>query len=179
MGHGLSICSTCDGPLYKGKKVAVVGGGNSGLQTAVEMSGMAASVSLIVRSTIKADPVYVKKFEGIKNITVHQHSQITALPGDRFLQRITITTEGGGDQNIDADGVFIEVGWTPNTEILDGLVDLNDRGEMLVDVDGRTSRPGVFAAGDVTSVKSKQIIIPAGDGAKAALEAFEYVMKTG
>ena len=179
MGHGLSICSTCDGPLYKGKKVAVVGGGNSGLQTAVEMSGIAASVSLIVRSTIKADPVYVKKLEGIKNVAVHQHSQITALAGDPFLERITITTEGEDDQNIDVDGVFIEVGWTPNTEILGGLVDLNNRGEIIVDVDGCTSRPGIFAAGDVTAVKSKQIIIAAGDGAKAALEAFEYVMKQG
>ncbi|WP_292427879.1 Uxx-star family glutaredoxin-like (seleno)protein [Methanoregula sp.] len=177
LGHGLSICSTCDGPLYKEKKVAIVGGGNSAIQTAIEMSGIASSVNLIVRSTIKADPVYVKKMEGIKNIIVHQHSQITALAGDPFLQRITITTKGGSDQNLDVDGVFIEVGWTPNTEILDGLVELNDRREIVVDVDGRTSRPGVFAAGDVTSVKSKQIIIAAGDGAKAALEAYEYVMK--
>ena len=79
LGHGLSICSTCDGPLYKEKKVAIVGGGNSAIQTAIEMSGIASSVNLIVRSTIKADPVYVKKMEGIKNIIVHQHSQITAL----------------------------------------------------------------------------------------------------
>jgi alkyl hydroperoxide reductase subunit F len=177
LGHGLSICSTCDGPLYKEKKVAIVGGGNSAIQTAIEMSGIASSVNLIVRSTIKADPVYIKKMEGIKNIIVHQHSQITALAGDPFLQRITITTKGESDQNLDVDGVFIEVGWTPNTEILDGLVELNDRREIVVDVDGRTSRPGVFAAGDVTSVKSKQIIIAAGDGAKAALEAYEYVMK--
>ncbi len=179
LGRGLSICSTCDGPLYKGKKIAVVGGGNAGVQTAVEMSRIAASVSLIVRSTIKADPVYLKKLEGIKNITVHLHTRITTLAGDPYLQRITITTEGQGDQNIEVDGVFIEVGWTPNTEILDGLVDLNDRREIVVDVDGRTSRPGVFAAGDVTSVRSKQIIIASGEGAKAALEAYEYVMTTG
>ncbi|MFZ1897433.1 FAD-dependent oxidoreductase [Methanoregula sp.] len=179
LGRGLSICATCDGPLYKGKKVVVVGGGNAAVQTAIEMSGIASSVSLIARSTIKADPVYVKKLETIKNITVHLHSQIAGLSGDRFLDRITIKTEGQPDQGIGVDGVFIETGWTPNTEILDGLVDLNERGEIIVDVDGRTSRPGVFAAGDVTSVKSKQIIIAAGEGAKAALEAFEYVMKTG
>lgn len=177
LGRGLSICSTCDGPLYAGKKVAVVGGGNSALQTAVEMSGIATSVSLIVRSTIKADPVYVKKLEDLKNLTVHLHSQITALAGDPFLQRITLNTEGSPDQIIDVDGVFIEVGWTPNTDILDGLVDLNDHKEVSVDANCHTSRPGVFAAGDVTSVKSKQIIIAAGDGAKAALEAYEYVMK--
>ena len=179
LGRGLSICATCDGPLYKGKKVVVVGGGNAAVQTAIEMSGIASSVSLIARSTIKADPVYVKKLETIKNITVHLHSQIAGLSGDRFLDRITIKTEGQPDQGIGVDGVFIETGWTPNTEILDGLVDLNERGEIIVDVDGRTSLPGVFAAGDVTSVKSKQIIIAAGEGAKAALEAFEYVMKTG
>ncbi|MFA6363424.1 FAD-dependent oxidoreductase [Methanoregula sp.] len=178
LGRGLSICSTCDGPLYKEKKVAIVGGGNSAVQTAIEMSGIASSVSLIVRSTIKADPVYLKKLEEIKNITVHQHSQITGLSGDQFLDQITIKTEGQPDQNIGVDGVFIEIGWTPNTEILDGLVDLNDLGEIIVDVDGKTSRAGVFAAGDVTSVKSKQIIIAAGDGAKAALEAYEYLMKT-
>ena len=177
LGRGLSICSTCDGPLYKGKKVAVVGGGNSALQTAVEMSGIASSVSLIVRSTIKADPVYVRKLEGIKNITVHLHAQITALAGDPFLQRITLTTDGQSEQGIDVDGVFIEVGWTPNTDILDGLVDLNANKEIVVDIDCRTSRPGIFAAGDVTSVKSKQIIIAAGDGAKAALEVYEYLMK--
>jgi len=179
LGHGLSICSTCDGPLYKEKKVAVVGGGNSAVQTAIEMSGIASSVSLIVRSTIRADPVYMKKLEEIKNITVHLHSQISGLSGDQFLDHITIKTEGQPDQSIGVDGVFIEIGWTPNTEILDGLVDLNDRGEIIVDVDGKTSRAGVFAAGDVTSVKSKQIIIAAGDGAKAALEVYEYLMKTG
>ena len=177
LGRGLSICSTCDGPLYKEKKVAIVGGGNSAVQTAIEMSGIASSVSLIVRSTIKADPVYIKKLEEIKNITVHLHSQIAGLSGDKFLDRITIKTEGQPDQSIGVDGVFIEIGWTPNTEILDGLVDLNDRGEIVVDVDGKTSRAGVFAAGDVTSVKSKQIIIAAGDGAKAALEAYEYLMQ--
>jgi alkyl hydroperoxide reductase subunit F len=177
LGRGLSICSTCDGPLYKEKKVAIVGGGNSAVQTAIEMSGIASSVSLIVRSTIKADPVYIKKLEEIKNITVHLHSQITGLSGDKFLDRITIKTEGQPDQGIVVDGVFIEIGWTPNTEILDGLVDLNNRGEIIVDVDGKTSRAGVFAAGDVTSVKSKQIIIAAGDGAKAALEAYEYLMQ--
>jgi len=179
LGHGLSICSTCDGPLYREKKVAVVGGGNSAVQTAIEMSGIASSVSLIVRSTIRADPVYMKKLEEIKNITVHLHSQISGLSGDQFLDHITIKTEGQPDQSIGVDGVFIEIGWTPNTEILDGLVDLNDRGEIIVDVDGKTSRAGVFAAGDVTSVKSKQIIIAAGDGAKAALEVYEYLMKTG
>jgi alkyl hydroperoxide reductase subunit F len=177
IGRGLSLCSTCDGPLYKGKKVAVVGGGNSGIQTALEMSRIAASVSLIVRSTIKADPIFVKKLEKIKNITIHLHSQISILTGDHFLKSITIKTEDNGEQSIDVDGVFIEVGWLPNTDISEGLVDLNNDKEIVVDVNCCTSLPGVFAAGDVTSVKSKQIVIAAGEGAKAALEAYEYLLK--
>jgi len=179
LGRGLSICSTCDGPLYAKKKIAVVGGGNSALQTAVEMSNIAESVSLIVRRTIRADPVYTKMFETKKNITTHLNSEITALRGDKFLTGITIKDGKGQEQTMDVDGVFIEIGWLPNTDILDGFVDLNDKKEIIVDLNCHTTRDGVFAAGDVTSVKGKQIIIASGDGAKAALEAHEYVMKLG
>jgi alkyl hydroperoxide reductase subunit F len=179
LGRGLSICSTCDGPLYAKKKIAVVGGGNSALQTAVEMSNIAKSVSLIVRRTIRADPVYTKMFETKKNIDVHLNSEITALQGDKFLTGITIKDGNGQEQTMDVDGVFIEIGWLPNTDILDGFVELNDKKEIVVDLNCHTTREGVFAAGDVTSVKSKQIIIASGDGAKAALEAHEYVMKLG
>lgn len=179
LGRGLSICSTCDGPLYAKKNIAVVGGGNSALQTAVEMSNIAASVRLIVRRTIKADPVYTKMFETKKNIDVHLNTEITALHGDKFLSGITIKDGDGQEQTMDVDGVFIEIGWLPNTDILDGFVELNDKKEIVVDLNCHTTREGVFAAGDVTSVKSKQIIIASGDGAKAALEAHEYVMKLG
>jgi alkyl hydroperoxide reductase subunit F len=177
IGRGISICSTCDGPLFKGKKVAVVGGGNSALQTAIEMSGIAESVSLLVRSTIKADPVYTARLKTIQNITVHEHTHVTALQGDKFLTGILIQDENGSEQQLGLDGVFVEIGWLPNTEILDSFVDVNGRKEVIVDVNCRTSRPGVFAAGDITNEKSKQIIIAAGDGAKAALEAFEFLMK--
>jgi NADH-dependent peroxiredoxin subunit F len=179
LGRGLSICSTCDGPLYKGKKVAVVGGGNSALQTAIEMSGFTTSVDLIVRSSIRADAVYVEKLKTKKNITVHPNSRITALVGDKFLSAITITDEHGKEQKVDLDGVFIEIGWLPNTDFIADLVKLNEKKEIIVDVNGKTSAQGIFAAGDVTSVRSKQIIIASGDGAKAALEAFEYLMKEG
>jgi len=178
LGRGLSICSTCDGPLYKGKKVAVVGGGNSALQTAIEMSDIASSVSLIVRSTIRADPVYVERLKEKKNITVHLNTHISALQGDKFLSGITLKNEKGEEQAIGIDGVFIEIGWLPNTDMVEGLVELNGKKEIIVDINGTTSVPGIFAAGDVTNVKSKQIIIAAGDGAKAALEAYEYLMKT-
>jgi alkyl hydroperoxide reductase subunit F len=176
LGRGLSICSTCDGPLYKGKKVAVVGGGNSALQTAVEMSDLAASVDLIVRSTIRADPVYIEKIKTRHNITTHLNSHVIALEGDKFLSGITLADDHGHEQKLALDGVFIEIGWLPNTDIVADLVKLNDKREILVDINGRTSAPGIFAAGDVTNVKSKQIIIASGDGAKAALEAYEYLM---
>ncbi len=179
LGRGLSICSTCDGPLYKGKRIAVVGGGNSALQTAVEMSAIAESVSLIVRRTIRADPVYMQMLETKPNITVHTNAEITALRGDKFLSGITLKDEKGKEQSMDIDGVFIEIGWLPNTDILDGFVELNAQKEVVVDLNCHTTREGVFAAGDVTSVKSKQIIIASGDGAKAALEAHEYVIKLG
>jgi len=178
LGRGLSICSTCDGPLYKGKKAAVVGGGNSALQTAIEMSEIASSVSLIVRSTIRADPIYVERVKEKRNITVHLGTHISALQGDKFLSGITLMNEKGEEQTISLDGVFIEIGWLPNTDMVEGFVDLNEKKEIIVDINGKTSVPGIFAAGDVTNVKSKQIIIAAGDGAKAALEVFEYLVKT-
>ena len=177
LGRGLSICSTCDGPLYKGKRVAVVGGGNSALQTAVEMSDIAKSVSLIVRSTIRADPVYMEKLKEKKNITVHTGAHVSALQGEKFLSGITIKDEQGKEQTISLDGVFIEIGWLPNTDMVENLVQLNEKKEIIVDINGHTSIPGIYAAGDVTSVKSKQIVIASGDGAKAALEAFEYILK--
>ena len=178
LGRGLSICSTCDGPLYKGKRVAIVGGGNSALQTAVEMSDIAQSVSLIVRSTIRADPVYVEKLNERKNITVHTGTHVSELQGEKFLSGITIKDEQGNEQKISLDGVFIEIGWLPNTDMVKNLVELNGKQEIIVDINTHTSIPGVYAAGDVTSVKGKQIIIASGDGAKAALEAFEYILKS-
>ena len=154
----------------------MVGGGNSALQTAVEMSELTASVDLIVRSTIRADPVYVEKLNAKKNIKVHLNSQVTGIEGDKFLSAITIKDDKGEEQKLALDGIFIEIGWLPNTDMVAGLVVLNAKKEIAVDCNGRTSVPGIFAAGDVTSAKSKQIIIAAGDGAKAALEVFEYLM---
>jgi len=119
----------------------------------------------------------VKLLESKNNITVHLNTHVTEIYGDKFLSAITIIKESGDEQKIDLDGVFIEIGWQPNTDILDGFVALNDKKEIIIDINCHTSMAGVFAAGDVTSVKGKQIIIAAGDGAKAALEAHEYLMK--
>ncbi len=178
LGRGLSLCSTCDGPLYRGKKVAIVGGGNSALQAALEMGKIAKTVSLIVRSSIKADEVYRKLVEENKNIVVHLNSQVKALHGEMFLEAITVVnTATGTEQKIGVDGLFVEIGWLPNTDILNGFLALNEKGEIIIDVNCHTNVPGAFAAGDVTSVHGKQIIIAAGDGAKAALEAHEYLLK--
>jgi alkyl hydroperoxide reductase subunit F len=178
VGHGLSICATCDGPLFKDKTVAVVGGGNSALTTALEMSGIAETVHLIVRSAIRADEVYQSAIGKRTNLTVHLDTQVTALSGDKILKGITITnsTTGREDQ-IPVDGLFLEIGQLPNTGFLRGFVAMNDAGEVDVDQNCHTSTEGVFAAGDVTDVKGKQIIIAAGEGAKAALEVHEYLVK--
>lgn len=178
IGKGVSLCSTCDGPLYKGKRVAVVGGGNSAVQAAIEMSKIAHTVSLIARSTVKADGIYADLLKRKDNIVLHEGTQVKALQGEKSLEGATILkTATGEEQRIPLDGLFIEIGWLPNTEFLQGFVALNDKGEIAIDVDCHTSVPGVFAAGDVSSVRGKQIIIAAGEGAKAALEAHEYVMR--
>lgn len=178
LGRGLSVCSTCDGPLFKNKVVAIVGGGNSALQTAVEMSKIAKEVHLIVRSTIRADEVYVKLFEAQKNIILHSNSVVSALHGDKLLDAITIKDRlTSVESNIMLDGVFAEIGWSPNTDFVSGLVKLNDQKEIMIDINCHTSVPGIFAAGDVTNIKGKQIIIAAGEGAKAALEAYDYLVQ--
>ena len=142
------------------------------------MSKIASSVSLIVRSIIRADPIYEGMLESNKNITVYLNTQVTALHGNKFLSAITTKNAKGEEQKIELDGIFIEIGWLPNTDFLNGFVALNEKKEIIIDLNCHTSQEGVFAAGDVTSVKNKQIIIASGDGAKAALEAYEYLMKS-
>jgi alkyl hydroperoxide reductase subunit F len=180
IGRGLSICATCDGPLFRGKNVAVVGGGNSAIQTAIEMSKIAKTVHLVVRSKIRADQVYQDVCRTKENIITHLNVDVSRLFGDQFLTGLSLRHRDTGEEaNIDVDGVFLEIGWLPNTEFLEGFVPMNPEKEVVVDENCRTGVPGVFAAGDVTSVKGKQIIIAAGEGAKAALEAYEYLVRTG
>jgi alkyl hydroperoxide reductase subunit F len=177
IGHGESVCSTCDGPLFKDKVVGIVGGGNYAITTAIEMSGIARQVYLFVRSRIKCDEVYLKPFEEKENITTLQNYVVTALHGDRFLEGVTIRErDTGEEQTIDLEGLFLSIGHEPNNAFLDGFVDLNEHGEIIVDINCHTSRPGVFAAGDITSIKGKQVVIAAGEGAKAALEAYGYLI---
>ncbi|MCE5297509.1 MAG: FAD-dependent oxidoreductase [Methanoregulaceae archaeon] len=178
LGRGLSVCSTCDGPLFRDKVVAIVGGGNSALQTAIEMSGIAHEVHLIVRSTIKADETYVKAFEKKANIVTHKNSVVSKLQGNAMLTGITLKDRTSGKEtDLIVDGVFAEVGWIPNTAFLEGFVDMNPEKEIIIDIDCHTSVPGIFAAGDVTNIRTKQIITAAGEGAKAALSAYDYLVK--
>jgi alkyl hydroperoxide reductase subunit F len=180
IGRGLSICATCDGPLFRGKNVAVVGGGNSALQTAIEMSRIAKTVHLVVRSRIRCDEILRQVYEKRENIITHLNAEVSRLHGDDFLTGLSLRHRDTGEEaRIDVDGVFLEIGWLPNTGFLEGFVPLNPEKEVVVDENCRTGVPGVFAAGDVTSVKGKQIIIAAGEGAKAALEVYEYLVRTG
>jgi alkyl hydroperoxide reductase subunit F len=180
IGRGLSICATCDGPLFKGKNVAIVGGGNSALQTAIEMSKIAKTVHLVVRSQIRADKVYQDLYRTKENIITHMNVEVSRLIGDQFITGLGLRHRDTGEEaNVEVDGVFLEIGWLPNTEFMEGFVPMNSEKEVVVDENCHTSVPGVFAAGDVTSIKGKQIIIAAGEGAKAALEVYEYLVRSG
>jgi alkyl hydroperoxide reductase subunit F len=179
IGHGMSVCSTCDGPLFRDKVVGVVGGGNYALTTAIEMSRIAKQVYLIVRSTIRADAVYTEQFEEIENIRTYLNYVVSGLHGDQYLDGITIKERDSGETiDLAVDGLFLAIGHQPNTDFLDGLLELNEKGEIVIDINCNTNIPGIFAAGDVTSVKGKQVIIASGEGAKAALEVYEYLMKS-
>ena len=176
MGRGVSVCSTCDGPLFRDRPVAVVGGGNAAIQTAIEMAKIARSVALVVRSPLKCDEVYVARAEEA-GVRIFPHSDVSALRGEAALTGITVRDRDTGRETaIAVEGLFLEIGLVPNTGFLGDLVALNEKGEIIVDENNHTSTPGVFAAGDATCIKGKQIIIAAGEGAKAALAAHEYLL---
>ncbi len=177
---GVAYCPHCDGPLYKGKRTAVIGGGNSGVEAAIDLAGIVEHVTLVeFAPQLKADAVLVEKVKSLPNVTVVLNAQTTEIVGDgqkvtglRFKDRAT-----NADQLVELAGVFVQIGLVPNTEWLKGTLELSKYGEIIVDAKGATSLPGVFAAGDATTVPYKQIIIAAGDGAKAALSAFDHLIR--
>jgi len=178
---GVAYCPHCDGPLFKGKRVAVIGGGNSGVEAAIDLAGLVSHVTLIeFGEALRADAVLVSKLKSLPNVTIHTQAQTTELTGDGHkLNGLSYTDRASGEsRHIELEGVFVQIGLVPNTEWLRGVVELSKHGEIIVDARGQTSAPGVFAAGDATTVPFKQIIIAAGDGAKAALGAFDYLMRT-
>ena len=178
---GVAYCPHCDGPLFKGKRVAVIGGGNSGVEAAIDLAGVVAHVTLIeFADKLRADAVLVNKLKSLPNVVIHTNAQTTEITGDgQKVNGLTYTERASGEsRHVELEGVFVQIGLVPNTEWLKGTVELSRHGEIVVDAKGQTSVPGVFAAGDVTTVPFKQIIIAAGDGAKAALGAFDHLMRS-
>lgn len=177
-GRGVSYCATCDGPLFADKVVAVIGGGNSAVQAALELSGIAPTVYLIIRSdTYNADPILLDKMKAAKNIVEMKGYVSTGIFGDELVEKITISEIASGKtQDLSVEGVFVEVGLEPNSEFLQDIVAMNQEGELVVDCRSKTNIPGLYAAGDVTNSPDKQIVIAAGDGAKSALMAYDYLL---
>ena len=177
---GVAYCTHCDGPLFKGKPVAVIGGGNSGIEAAIDLAGMVDHVTVLeFLPELKADQVLQDKLNSLDNVTVIKNAQTTGLYGDSKLEKLEYTDrETNKEHSIDVAGCFIQVGLVPNTEWLEESdVELTDRGEIKVNPDGSTSLEGVYAAGDATTSLFKQIVIAAGSGATAALGAFNYLMR--
>ncbi|CAN7325776.1 alkyl hydroperoxide reductase subunit F [Polaromonas sp. LjRoot131] len=177
---GVAYCPHCDGPLFKGKRVAVIGGGNSGVEAAIDLAGIVGHVTLIEYDTaLRADAVLQRKLNSLQNVTVITNAQTTEITGDQKVNGLVYKHRTSGElKTVELEGVFIQIGLVPNTDWLKGTVELSKHGEIIVDAKGQTSVPGVFAAGDVTTVPFKQIIIAAGEGAKAALSAFDYLIRS-
>ena len=178
---GVAYCPHCDGPLYKGKRVAVIGGGNSGVEAAIDLAGVVAHVTVFeFMPQRKADAVLQKKLASLPNVEVILNAQTTEVLGDgskvnalAYKDRAT-----GEEKRVELEGIFVQIGLLPNTDWLKGTVELSKFGEIVIDAKGQTSIPGVFAAGDCTTVPYKQIIIAAGAGATAALGAFDHLIRT-
>jgi NADH-dependent peroxiredoxin subunit F len=178
--RGVAYCPHCDGPLFKDKRVAVVGGGNSGVEAAIDLAGIARHVTLIEYDTrLRADEVLQRKLRSLANVTVRLYAQTVEVLGDGQKVVGLLWRDRGSleTQRVELEGIFVQIGLLPNTEWLAGTLALSPRGEIVVDERGQTSLPGVFAAGDATSVPYKQIVIATGAGATAALAAFDYLVR--
>lgn len=179
LGRGVAYCATCDAPLFKDKMVAVIGGGNSALTAAIDLLSYSTKIYLInVADTIQGDPVLIEKIKKSDKVEIIFESEITEIKGEKSVEAITLKNiKTQQIRQISVGGVFIEIGLTPNSEFVKDILHLNSSNEIIIDCNSRTSVPGIFAAGDVTSVQDKQIIIAAGEGAKAALSAYRYLLE--
>ena len=178
---GVAYCPHCDGPLFKGKRVAVIGGGNSGVEAAIDLAGIVAHVTLLEFDVqLRADAVLQRKLHSLPNVTVITNAQTTEVTGDgQKVNGLRYKDRPSGEvRDVTLEGIFVQIGLLPNTDWLKGTVELSPRGEIIVDARGETSIPGVFAAGDVTTVPYKQIVIAVGEGAKASLSAFDHLIRT-
>ena len=177
---GVTYCPHCDGPLFKGKRVAVIGGGNSGVEAAIDLAGVVEHVTLLeYDAQLRADEVLQRKLRSLPNVRVITQAQTTEVVGDGSKVQGLLYTDraSGASQRLELQGVFVQIGLLPNSEWLRGAVRLSARGEVEVDARGATSVPGVYAAGDVTTTPFKQIVIAMGEGAKAALSAFDHLIR--
>jgi len=180
-GRGVAYCPHCDGPLFKGKRVAVIGGGNSGVEAAIDLAGIVAHVTLLeFGEELRADAVLQRKLNSLPNVRVLKMAQTTEVKGDG--QKVTglVYKDRSSEEihSVELEGIFVQIGLLPNSEWLKGTLELSRFGEIIVDAKGQTSIPGVFAAGDVTTVPYKQIVIAVGEGAKASLSAFDHLIRT-
>jgi alkyl hydroperoxide reductase subunit F len=178
---GVTYCPHCDGPLFKGKRVAVIGGGNSGVEAAIDLAGVVAHVTLLeFDSVLRADDVLQRKLHSLPNVTVIVSALTNEVVGngDRVTGLVYEDRTTGAVHQVHLEGIFVQIGLLPNTEWLEGTVELSPRGEVVIDDRGRTSVPGVFAAGDCTTVAYKQIVIALGAGATAGLSAFDHLIRT-
>jgi NADH-dependent peroxiredoxin subunit F len=179
--RGVAYCPHCDGPLFKGKRVAVIGGGNSGVEAAIDLAGLVAHVTLIeFDAQLRADAVLQNRLHSLPNVTVISGAQTTEITGDgeRVTGLLYRDRDSGTVHTVELAGVFVQIGLVPNTDWLKGVVKLSPRGEIEVDARGQTSVPGIFAAGDCTVVPYKQIVIAVGEGAKASLGAFDHLIRS-
>ena len=180
--RGVAYCPHCDGPLFKGKRVAVIGGGNSGVEAAIDLANIVGHVTLIeFDSQLRADQVLQDKLRSLTNVTIVTSAQTTKVTGDgEKVNGLTYKDRDSGEEkHVELEGIFVQIGLVPNSEWLkDSGVELSPRGEIVIDERAATSVPGIYAAGDVTTVPYKQIIIAMGEGAKAGLSAFDYLIRT-
>lgn len=176
---GVAYCPHCDGPIFKGKNVAVIGGGNSGVEAAIDLSGIVNHVTLIQRGPeLKADKVLQERVRSLKNVTVVTNALTQEITGTDKVNGLTyLDSVSGEEKHVALEGVFIQIGLLPNTEFLQGAIEMNDHGEIIINKHGATNIPGVFAAGDCTDTAYKQIVISMGAGATAALGAFDYMIR--
>ncbi|QNH05423.1 alkyl hydroperoxide reductase subunit F [Pseudomonas sp. B11D7D] len=177
---GVCFCPHCDGPLFKGKRVAVIGGGNSGVEAAIDLAGLVAHVTLLeFADTLRADAVLQKKLYSLPNVTVIKSAQTTEVTGDGQKVNGLVYKDRTTEElhTVELEGIFVQIGLLPNSDWLKGSVELNRFGEIIVDAKGATNIPGVFAAGDVTTVPYKQIVIAMGEGSKASLSAFDHLIR--
>jgi alkyl hydroperoxide reductase subunit F len=179
LNRGVTYCAWCDGPLFKGKDVAIIGGGNSALDAALNVSKLVKQIYIVnITNELTGDPVMIDKVMDLHHIRIMNNTEIVEIEGDKLVDTLRIKSRDGGlEKDLHVSGVFIEVGSLPATDYLKGFIKLNKNGEIIIDELNSTSVPGVFAAGDITEVVEKQIITAAGEGAKAAIQASIYLAK--